>query len=158
LAEGSNLVAKDRTYNAYGHEVRKRLDEAKAKVEAERDAIAVDAQKGAADAALKTLNHALLALEQPTAGAGELGEGENALKGADEALAAGSALEKKIGAYASWAKQARGTVTWSRGRYGKRKIAIAAGDNRAQVKDKLSAARSAIEIAKGPDASDGDIS
>jgi hypothetical protein len=158
LAEGSAMASKDRNYATYDREVRKRLEEARARVTAERDRIAIDAQRERVDGALKALSQAIGALDGGQDKAAEITAVDKAIDGAVEAFASGADLERKLAAYANWSRQARKVLDASRTRYAKKKLALAAGDSRSQVKEKLAAAKAALESAKRPDAGQQEIS
>jgi hypothetical protein len=157
LAEGTQLVQKDRSYRDYDHEVKKRLEEAKAKVATERQTLTVDAQKAKVDAALKAVARAQTTLEASGGKGDAFSEVEKALEGVDAAFTSGAELEKKIATYAAWSKQARKTLEAAKARFQKKKLSFAAGDTRDTVKEMLSSATAALDVAKRPEATEKDV-
>lgn len=157
LADGAHLTSKDRAYDAYDREVKKRLDETKAKIGIRRDELAIDAQKAKVDPELKSLARAVEAIDGFGPKAAAITAAEQALQQAEAALAAGAELEKRLRPYASFAKDARKTIETAKVRIAKRKLELAASDGRSLLEERVGGAKSSLETAKLASATDGDI-
>jgi hypothetical protein len=107
LVEGAQLAAKDRAYQTYDREVRKRLDEAKAKVAARRIQLAASGNRSAIDEALRTVKSSLESAKQPEATDQDVAAASASVKLVKDTLERNLGLEKEDQGYATYALRVR---------------------------------------------------
>jgi hypothetical protein len=158
LIEGAAFAKKDRAYAEYDREAKKRLEETKERVAKRREELAVLAEKSRIEPTLKELSSALSAMDGFAPKTQAIQAAEKALLEAEGAIAQGAAAEKKLAAYRTWVEGARKAVDTGRTRIAKKKLELSAGDGRNQLEEKLGAAKSGVDAAKQPTASDAEVS
>jgi hypothetical protein len=107
LAEGADLAARDRVYQTYDREVKKRIEEAKAKLARRRLELAVKDGRAELEALLRATKQGLDLAKSVEATEQELLRAAESVKAIADRLARGTALEAQDKTYAAHAARAR---------------------------------------------------
>jgi len=133
VAEGAALAAKDSNYSNYTSEMKKRLAEARGRIDRRKLEVEVAQQRTTVEESRRSLNDAIAQLKRNDIGETELAAAEAAAKSVSEVLEKGTPLTAKDRVYGSYATEVAKRIEESSTRIAARRVEVAVARHKAEI-------------------------